>query len=321
MRPRTRSDPGFGFGPPKYPGSFMLAFREALASQGWQARRWLGHAVDCVDAEGSSRIVGLENLYRRLRSSDRAEWLNLITAFLQTALGPEGEGPPPLAEAASQLLVRLGPPLRGEPDEPRAWAHPLNDTGLVLNLVIDYPDRMIYATDPMIEASGKSGAEWLKLALDNLRSRSDPSGFEVIHDDSGLLICNVADAYDSSRALLLDALLPVSLADGYFVAVPCRDQLLVLPVTSTALGFIHLLKMECERAFRSEPYPISAEVFWVRGDRWHPFRVAVEGERVLLGPPQEFAEVLERLEVESQDADEDERPPDSSSDEPQVEGN
>src|SRR5256885_1425596 len=27
MEPRRRSDPGFGSGPPKYPGTFLLAFR------------------------------------------------------------------------------------------------------------------------------------------------------------------------------------------------------------------------------------------------------------------------------------------------------
>ncbi len=45
MQSRSRSDPGFGFGPPRYPGTFLLAFRQALAGLHWQARRWLGHAV------------------------------------------------------------------------------------------------------------------------------------------------------------------------------------------------------------------------------------------------------------------------------------
>jgi hypothetical protein len=95
--------------------------------------------------------------------------------------------------------------------------------------------------------------------------------------------------------MLLDDLLPAGRGDGFFVAVPTRDQLLVLPVTKEALGFIHLVKVLTARNFKSAPYPISAEVYWVRGGRWRPFQVDFDGERVVLGPPEEFAEVLERL--------------------------
>src|SRR5262249_36212627 len=94
-QPHSRSDPGFGFGPPRYPGTFLLAFRQALAGLHWQARRWLGHAVECVADDGTQRVVGLENLYRRVRGTERTEWSALITSFLQTALGPPGNEEPP----------------------------------------------------------------------------------------------------------------------------------------------------------------------------------------------------------------------------------
>lgn len=98
--------------------------------------------------------------------------------------------------------------------------------------------------------------------------------------------------------MLLDDLLPQGRNDGYFVAVPGRDQLLVLPVTRNALGFLQLLKVLSGRNFKSAPYPLSSEVFWVRGGRWHLFHVDYDGERLVLGPPEEFTEVLERLEAE-----------------------
>jgi hypothetical protein len=221
----------------------------------------------------------------------------MMTAFLQTALGAEGDAElmPRLAEVADQLLARLGPPLRAEATEPQVWSKPLEGTGLVINLVIDFPERMIYATEQMVTESGRQGEEWLTQALDNLSNRSEPDAFEVVHEESGMLLCNVADAYDSSRALLLDSLLPDGREDGYFVAVPSRDQLLVLPVSRRSFAFVFLLKQLCERNFKSAPYPISADVFWVRDEKWHLFRVDVRGEQVVLEPPEEFHEILQRL--------------------------
>ena len=74
MPSHSRSDPGHGSGPPKYPGTFLLAFREAVAARGWRIDRWLGAAVACVDGEGHEHLVGLENLYRRARREDRQQF-------------------------------------------------------------------------------------------------------------------------------------------------------------------------------------------------------------------------------------------------------
>ena len=50
-----------------------------------------------------------------------------------------------------------------------------------------------------------------------------------------MLLCSVGDAYDSSRALLLGALLPETAALGCFVTLASRDELMVLPVSTEAL--------------------------------------------------------------------------------------
>src|SRR5262245_52853726 len=84
MDPRRRSDPGQGSGPPRYPGTFMLALREAIAEIGWKIRRFKGEMVECVDAEGQDHVVGLENLFRRARQTERETWPELITDFLKT---------------------------------------------------------------------------------------------------------------------------------------------------------------------------------------------------------------------------------------------
>src|SRR5207249_9335425 len=83
MGRENRSDPGYGSGPQRYPGSFLLAFREAVAALDWKVVRWLGGAVECSDAGGREHVVGLENLYRRARREERASWPELIATFLQ----------------------------------------------------------------------------------------------------------------------------------------------------------------------------------------------------------------------------------------------
>ena len=87
--------------------------------------------------------------------------------------------------------------------------------------------------------------------------------FTVVHEESGLRQGSVGDAYDSSRVLLLDVLLPESRANGFLVALPGRDELLVLPVSAAALPFIPLLKVVADKNHKKAPYPISDEVYWI----------------------------------------------------------
>jgi hypothetical protein len=126
-----------------------------------------------------------------------------------------------------------------------------------------------------------------------------------------MLSCTVADAYDSSRALLLDTLLPSPCADGYFVALPGRDQLMVLPVGIEGLSAVHLLKVLADKTYRTTPYAITNEVFWVRQGAWLVFPIDVEGEKVTVQPPDEFVEVLKRL-IPEGELIEPEEPPETS---------
>ncbi len=107
--------------------------------------------------------------------------------------------------------------------------------------------------------------------------------------------CEIGDAYDSSRALILDELLPAAKDDGCFVAVPGRDHLLVLPVCARSLAFLPWVRSIAIRTYKTLPYPISAEIFWVRAGRWLPFPIEVQGDKALVNPPEEFVEVLKRI--------------------------
>jgi hypothetical protein len=314
--PHRRSDPGQGSGTPHYPGTFLLTFREAATGLGWQVRRWHGQTVECTDGDGQPLTVGVENLFRRARRADRADWPALITEFLRT-VGSAGQAtnlPTDLASVAGQLLVRVGTPLASPSAEGKVWSQPLNDTDLCVSLVVDFPDRLCYVTDQLVEGSGQPGAAWLRQALANLLARTPADCFQVVDPDSGVLICGVADAYDTARALLLDDLLPETRAEGFFVALPGRDELLVLPVSALALGHVHLLRFLAEKNFRGTPYPISPHVYWVQGGSWYHFPIEIQGQNVAIRPPEAFVALLKRLLPE-----EDFSGPDESPDEDQPE--
>jgi hypothetical protein len=268
----------------------------------------MGHLVECADEQGHEQVIGLENLYRRARRIERAEWPQLIAEFLRTASAAQQEEnlPTDLATVTDKLLVRLGQPLPLLSDDAKVWSQALADTGLGINLVIDYPNRMCYVTEPLVRDSNRPGEEWLERALANLQARTPADALQIIDEETGIRLCSVSDSYDSSRALLLDRLLPESTMDGYFVAVPGRDQLLVLPVTLDALSSVHLLKVLAEKNYKSEPYPISDEVFWVQGGVWRIFEIDIRGQDATIQPPEEFIAVLKRLDPEWEAAASDE---------------
>jgi hypothetical protein len=292
----NRGNPGQGHGGPRYPGTFLLALREAFARHNWQPRQWLGDAVACTDPGGREQVLGLENLYRRVRPVDRGTWVELLAEFLANIPDEAlAHAPAALADVADRVLVRLGPPLA--PREPAAdiWSRPLAGSLLVATLVIDYPNSMSYVTSQMIADSGHDGDFWLDRAVQNLRGNTPAGCLSEVHAESGLLQSEVGDAYDSSRALILDHLLPGHETDGFFIAVPGRDHLLVLPVAEPALAFLPWLRSVAMRTHRNLPYPISGEIFWVRAGRWQHFPIEVQGDKAIVNPPDEFVEVLRRI--------------------------
>jgi hypothetical protein len=289
-----RSDPGQGSGPSRYPGTFLLAVREALANLNWEIRRLSGGTVQCVDAQGREQTIGLENIYRRARREDRAHWPELIAGFLGSVPSEQLDNPPTdLAAVADRLLVRLGPPL--EKHRELIWFQPLVEPNLGLSLVIDYPQSMSYVTEQMVSESDKPGSVWLERAVENLAAQTPDDCLQIIHHDSGLRLCAIGDAYDSSRALLLDRLLPETVPDGCLVAIPSRDELLVLPLTAAGLPQIPALKAIAEKSYKSAPYSISEEIYWIRGGQWFLFAVEIKGDNFTVSPPPDFLEVLQRI--------------------------
>ena len=291
-----RTNPGHGFGGQRFPGTFLLALREAFDRLGWQTRRWLGDAVECTDAKGREQVLALENLYRRVRPVDRSTWPDALAEFLAQVPDEALVDPPEaMVAVAERVRIRLGRPLAPQDSELEIWSQRLTGTGLVATLVIDYPNSMSYVTTRMISESGQEGKYWVERATQNLRTITPPGCLTEAHAESGLLHCEIGDAYDASRALILDHLKPGHEENGFFVAIPGRDHLLVLPVSSGALAVLPWLHNVATCTHRNLPYPISPEVYWIRGGRWHHFPLELQGDKATVNPPPEFVEVLQRI--------------------------
>src|SRR5438552_6276997 len=135
MPSHNRSNPGSSSGPPRYPGTFLLAFKEALAALKWQARRWLGDAVTCADADGAEHVVGLENLYRRARREERDQWPALISDFHTRVREAEKTSAPDvqLVSVVDRLMVRFGLPFSNRANQAPVWSRSVEGTDLGIN--------------------------------------------------------------------------------------------------------------------------------------------------------------------------------------------
>jgi len=257
-------------------------------------------------------------MYRRLRREPRERWPELLAEILASVTPDVANPPDDLNGVGDRLLVRLGPAFSHKEAELDVWHRSIAGENVLSFLVIDYPNSMSYVTEKMIANSEHDADHWYQLALANLRQRTQPDCLQVVHDESGLLQSQAGDAYDSSRGLILDDLVPGQKDDGFYVIIPGRDHLLTLPVTEHTLMMAPWLRAVASKMYGDIPYPISPELFWVRGGVWHPFVIESDGDDLIVKPPLPFLDVLRKLRPDfGQDevsADED-RPAEDASDE------
>ncbi len=302
-------DPGSGT-PTQLPGGFRAAVARQLSGLGYTVTRWQPEGVDVVAPGGSEQFLGLANLYRRAKAAGRAEWPRLIDEFLSHLAGvTEGPKiPEDLTTVSGQLRPRVGRPF-GKDLKARPWSRPIPGTGLDISLVIDFPNTMAYVTTDMLRTTPRTGDELLAVALENLRQSTPGDVLEPVSEEIDIHIGHTGDGYDAARALLVEELMP-GCPHGCWVALPSRDELVVWPVSGPALAKIHVIKMFAAENFAKHAYPVTDEVFWVRGGAWHRFGIRMEDDTLVIDAPEEFQPVMEALRVEAGGGEEDEEPSD-----------
>jgi len=288
--------PGSGM-PSKLPSGFRAAITSELSGLGYAVVRWEPDGVSVIapDRDGE-QFIGLTNLHQRARSAVRTNWPSMIRDFLSQVTGAIAAMhiTDDLTTITTRLRPRLGRPFTRD-GEVYPWGIPHCDTGLEINLVIDYPHTMAYVTDDMMAKSGQAGEDLLNLALANLRCDTPADFFERVSDELDILVGHSGDGYDSARALLIDDLLPDSPA-GFWVVIPTREELAVWPVSFAALERIQIIKLFAQDNYREHAYPVTDEVFWCWRGKWYPFGITIDERNVTVSPPDEFLEALKELE-------------------------
>ena len=74
-------------------------------------------------------------------------------------------------------------------------------------------------------------------------------------------------------------------------------------MTAESLPGVPLLKVLAEKSFAEDAYPISDEVFWVRGGVWERFPITLTDERADVSPSDAFLAALRASASGDGDAD------------------
>ncbi len=282
-----------------FPDDFRSAVLAQLAAVRLSVIEWESGGIRVRPDDGEEQYVGLTNLYRRARAADHSEWSEMIRGFIQRITASKVQDiPDDLNTVADRIRPRLGRPFDRTQHHP--WGIPLPGTGLEITLVIDFPHTMAYLTDAMLKKSRQKGEDLLDLALENLRNATPGDYFERASDELDIYVGSQGDGYDATRALLIEELMPESPA-GYWVAIPCREELAVWPVTFEALARVHVLKMFTEENYREHAYPITDEVFWVWQGTWYRFGINLKDNDLVIDAPEPFGEALEELRGEPEE--------------------
>lgn len=281
----AKTHPGFG-GPAPYPGSFVLALREALQSHGWELDRWQGIAAS-IRRDGDVAMLEPEIPYRRLRHLPRSRWSAVLCEWLDVL----PQAPWPSEDALGKPRI-ANPFLRSALGETAAYAV-LIPQDLALIATHDDGTKRSLLSEQAISRSGRAGADFFEAAVESVASSTSRESYRAV-DEFGILEAAVGDGLDACRVFLLDEYFKES-PDGFFVSLPSRDRLLFLPILRETLPAAPKLQQMAEEAYRSAVHPISNRLYWVKQGTWGVFDIRREPGRVQIVPPEEFVEVLHRL--------------------------
>jgi uncharacterized protein YtpQ (UPF0354 family) len=145
------------------------------------------------------------------------------------------------------------------------WIEDYND-----ELVVAYAEfraSLRFVTRKDVAASGKSYDELRVIALENLRRRTHQ---RTVHGDSQPYLVAVGGNLEAS-VILDDHLWTSGLVEvtgELLIGIPDRDSLLVTGVTEP--GDVFRLASAVDSLYRSEPYPITHQLFARSADRFQP---------------------------------------------------
>lgn len=136
----------------------------------------------------------------------------------------------------------------------------------------------------------------LPLALERLRFDSPRSRWQKVSSVPGMRLFLSGDGDSASRMLILDHLMQSWPLGGIIVACPSPDQFLCIPLDSVEdLDALNVLATATRFAHQIAGNPLSDQVFWNDGSRWHHLSITHVDDTVEIDPPPTFLETVGRL--------------------------
>lgn len=269
--------------------------RTVLAENGFEAQVFGDHLAV---AEG--RTLGLDNLVRKVRSADGAEWDRIVRAHLAALLRPGDD--PTGDDLATRIVARLLDVSVGSGDPRLTFDYALPwQPGVAEILAVDHPDHVSMLGDGSVRDLAPLGP-WYDRARRNLwRELTETAEIrvETVEHDGHRFLCALSDSvYTASSALLLPELLPqwvpgIDMSGGVLFAVPFRNQLAFAACSSAeaALGGLMLLPVFAANGYSDGVGPVSPNVYyWRDGTVTQISSVAHDALNVT--PPPELLEII-----------------------------
>jgi hypothetical protein len=234
---------------------------------------------------GGTHTIALANLRREYDHAPRAQRQALLQKFLGSLL-VDNAIPDDYANARPRLMpvvrsvggmgiARLGTTTTDDvPPDQGAAQRPLV-ADLVVALVIDLPDSMVYVQGRSLAQWGVSWEQALQDAIGNLRGLPEHGGWKEVVP--GVWSGQWGDTYESSRLLVPDLIYRLGIDDPVAMA-PFRHGLLVTSAGNAA-GIQALVQL-AHNALDEQGRWVSFELLRLQGSTWT--RLEATGEAAAL---------------------------------------
>ena len=136
----------------------------------------------------------------------------------------------------------------------------------------------------------------LEISQWNLRRKTPANGWTDIVTVDGLSAYVAKDGLSSSRVLCLQDLVRPWPFEGVLIAMPTRDQLLVLPLDRLdVLQSMRIMVLAGDTARENGTHPLSDQLFWFDGEQWEWIQVSHLRNQIEIQPSGRFMDALERI--------------------------
>ena len=136
----------------------------------------------------------------------------------------------------------------------------------------------------------------LEISQWNLRRKTPAQGWTDIVTVEGLSAYVAKEGLSSSRVLCLQDLVRPWPFEGVLVAMPTRDQLLVLPLDRLdVLQSMRIMVLAGDTARENGTHPLSDQLFWFDGEQWEWIQVRHVHNQIEIQPSSRFMDALERI--------------------------